>query len=207
VNLGKQWVNILFGIEVILFILQIKKTSRDSVVSITTRLWAGWSWPRIPVGEKSSFPSSNHSDRLWDQPSLRFCGYRGSFSGVKWPGHPSSMEFKNEWSCTSTYPICLHGMNRDSFNLRQWPTWCTNFLNRFITIIYMFRAISCSSSGGQIVLMQYLVSSLSVSDHPVHRLRKFFLNLCTGRSLTESDDTRYCINLLKPSGFFTYHQV
>jgi hypothetical protein len=36
--------------------------------------------------------------------------------GVKWPGHeadhspPSSAEVKNAWSCTSTPPICLHGM-------------------------------------------------------------------------------------------------
>src|SRR5215475_4582580 len=58
----------------------------------------------------------------------------------------------------------------------------------FITILYMymFRAISCSSSGGQTVLIQHLISSLSVSDRPVH--------LCTGRSLTDSDDTRCCIN-------------
>jgi len=41
--------------------------------------------------------------------------------------------------------------------------------NKFITIIYMFRAISFSSSGGQIVLIQHLVSSLSVGDRPVHR--------------------------------------
>ena len=41
--------------------------------------------------------------------------------------------------------------------------------NTFITILYMYmlRAISCSSSGGQIVLIQHLVSSLSVSDRPV----------------------------------------
>ena len=46
--------------------------------------------------------------------------------------------------------------------------------NTFITILYMymFWAISCSSSGCQIVLTQHLVSSLSVSDRPVHRLRK-----------------------------------
>jgi len=38
--------------------------------------------------------------------------------------------------------------------------------NTFITILYMyvFRAISCSCSGGKIVLIQHLVSSLSVSD-------------------------------------------
>ena len=35
----------------------------------------------------------------------------------------------------------------------------------------MFRAKSCLSSGGQIVLTQHLVSSVSVSDRPVHRLR------------------------------------
>jgi len=48
-------------------------------------------------------------------------------------------------------------------NLSQWPTWCTNF-NTFITILhmYMFRAISCSSSGDHIVLIQHLVSSLLV---------------------------------------------
>jgi len=42
--------------------------------------------------------------------------------------------------------------------------------NAFITIfyMYMFRAIPCSSSGGQIILTQHLVSSLSVSDRPVH---------------------------------------
>jgi len=31
--------------------------------------------------------------------------------------------------------------------------------NTFITTLYTFRAISCSSSGGQIVLIQHLVSS------------------------------------------------
>jgi hypothetical protein len=43
--------------------------------------------------------------------------------------------------------------------------------NTFITILYMymFRAISCSSSGDQIVLIQHLVLSLSVSARPVHR--------------------------------------
>jgi len=44
-------------------------------------------------------------------------------------------------------------------------------LNTFVTILYlyMFPAISCSSSGGQIVLIQHLVSSISVSDRLLHR--------------------------------------
>jgi hypothetical protein len=38
--------------------------------------------------------------------------------------------------------------------------------------MYMFQAISYSFSGGQIELIQHLVSSLSVSDRPVRMLRR-----------------------------------
>jgi len=62
----------------------------------------------------------------------------------------------------------------------------TNLINKsliyvFMTILYkyMFRAISCLSSGGQIVLIQHLVSSVSLSDRSVHRLRKNFFNFIT----------------------------
>jgi len=44
-----------------------------------------------------------------------------------------------------------------------------------ITFLYMFRAITWSSSGGQIVYVQHLLTSLSISgrgDSAVHRLRE-----------------------------------
>ena len=46
----------------------------------------------------------------------------------------------------------------------------TNLMHTFlysynITVLYMFRAVLCSSSGGQIVCIQHMVSSLSMSDH------------------------------------------
>jgi len=44
----------------------------------------------------------------------------------------------------------------------------------------MFQAIPCSSSGGQIVLLQHLVSSLSVSSHSVHWLTADCSLLSTG---------------------------
>ena len=47
----------------------------------------------------------------------------------------------------------------------------TLFYNTFITVLYMFRATSCSSSG-QIVLIQGLVSSLSVSGCPTATFRE-----------------------------------
>jgi hypothetical protein len=52
--------------------------------------------------------------------------------------------------------------------------------------------------------MHHLISSLSVSDCPVHRLRKknekeeFFLNRCTGQSPTDSDDIRGFIDTIRP---------
>jgi len=41
----------------------------------------------------------------------------------------------------------------------------------YIIIFNMFRALPCSSSGGQILLLQPLVSSLSVNTLTVRRLR------------------------------------
>jgi len=41
----------------------------------------------------------------------------------------------------------------------------------YIIILDMFRAVPCSSSGGQIVLLQHLVLSLSVNSRTVRRLR------------------------------------
>ena len=46
------------------------------------------------------------------------------------------------------------------------------YFNTFITSFYMFRALLCSSSGGQTVLLQHLVSPLSLGDCSVHRLRE-----------------------------------
>jgi hypothetical protein len=50
----------------------------------------------------------------------------------------------------------------------------------YITILYMFRASTCPSSGRHIVLSQHLVSSLSVQP------------------FTESDYTRCCDNTMYP---------
>jgi len=72
-------------------------------------------------------------------------------------------------------------------NLGKWPTWCTITLyNTFLITVtlYMFWATLCSSSGGQIVLIQYLVQ-YSVWPSRV-QVEKFLLNLHAGRSLTEN---------------------
>jgi len=63
----------------------------------------------------------------------------------------------------------------------------------------MFRAVLCSSSGEQIVLLQRLVSSLSVNGCAVCRLRADCSQLSTGILYgCLSDDTRGCDNTICP---------
>jgi hypothetical protein len=67
----------------------------------------------------------------------------------------------------------------------------------------MFRALTCPSSAGQIVLSQHLVSSLSVNSCTVCRLRQqtaeqTALIRRTVQSFTESDDIRRCDNTICP---------
>ena len=63
----------------------------------------------------------------------------------------------------------------------------------------MYRARVCSSSGGQIVLLQHLVSSLKRPfSTPVESGLQSVLNRRTVWPLTESDDTRCCNNTIRP---------
>ena len=73
--------------------------------------------------------------------------------GYKWVTEMYSSCILKWWRTVKQHPAALTS---------QWPTWCQIFFNTFIMILYMytFWAISCSSSGGQIVLIQHLVSSL-----------------------------------------------
>jgi len=66
----------------------------------------------------------------------------------------------------------------------------------------MFRALICPSSGGQIVLSQHLLSSLSVKGCTVCRMRagcaESALIRHTVEPFTESDDNRCCDNTIYP---------
>ena len=69
----------------------------------------------------------------------------------------------------------------------------------------MFRASACPYSGGQIVLSQHLVSSLSVNGCTECRMRadcraslQSALIRHTVQPFTESNDTRCCYNTIFP---------
>ena len=82
------------------------KGSRDNVVGIRARIWAGLSGIRLDM-LKRFFSSLNRPDHFLDPPSYLFNSYRGTFSTVRRPGcdvdhsRPSSADIKNEWSYTS----------------------------------------------------------------------------------------------------------
>jgi len=65
--------------------------------------------------------------------------------------------------CIQNEQACPLPSESQLCNFSKWPTWHTIplFYKTFITVLYMFRATSCS-----------------------------------GRPLTESDHTRYCINTI-----------
>ena len=83
---------------------------------------------------------------------------------------------------------------------KQGKTLCSPCIKiyMFIIILDMFRAVLCSSSGGQIVLLQPLVSSLCKRTYS--RLRADCSPLSTGilYGRLESDDTRCCSDTICP---------
>jgi hypothetical protein len=64
---------------------------------------------------------TNYSYLLFRPPSLLFNGYQHSFPGIKRSGcefndsPQSSARVKNEWLCTSAFPLCLHRVDGEYF--------------------------------------------------------------------------------------------
>jgi len=83
------------------------------------------------------------------------------------------------------------------------------YFNTFTILLYMFGALLCSSSRGQIVLVQHLVSSLSLGDCSVHRLRESCRDLCTEHSKHVEEYSKcvkiknLCIKLVRKDYPFT----
>jgi len=71
--------------------------------------------------------------------------------------------------------------------LGKWPTWRTILFYVFISILYMFRANLCSSSGESFVSIQHLVY-VTLCQWPFRvQVRTFLSDLHTKRSPTHSD--------------------
>jgi len=92
-----------------------------------------------------------HTDRLWGPPSLVFKGYWSTIPGVKRPGchidkFLSSTKAKNEWNYTSTPPIQLHDMERESnavnLNFRS-PTQQGAHVGSVSSYLFVIQSVEC----------------------------------------------------------------
>jgi len=63
-------------------------------------------------GKERNFFLENVQNTCGIPPLLLFCGYWVSFPARKRP--PCRADVKNEWSYTSTPPICLNGVDMDN---------------------------------------------------------------------------------------------
>ena len=99
-------------------------------------------------------------------------------------------------NCYTFYYVLL------TVHLRQWPTWNTlaSFYNTFFIILYMFRALYAHHQEVELYwcCIWYRHSQSVAVRCTGWEGTLFPLNLCTGRPLTESDDTRCCISTIQP---------
>jgi len=58
----------------------------------------------------------------------------------------------------------------------------------------IIRKLNCTDAASGIVTLKSVAVRFTGSE----RTHEIILNLCTGRPLTESDDTRCCISTIKP---------
>ena len=146
----------------------------------------------------SSYPSARHN--LW----IRIRHWSTSF--VRNVG-----ELFAQWQSV-IFNYLVEGKDTFNINLDDWLTVHRSITlvdlqidaqnsylfiyNTFIKILYMFRAVPCSSSGGLRHNCIYAASGVVTLCRwlPCAPVKKeLFLNRCTGQSCAESDDTRGCI--------------
>jgi hypothetical protein len=90
----------------------------------------------------------------------------------------SSAAGNKAWAKRGSARLFLSSHFKSEFRRYEMLVLITNLMHDFIysiiiyyiVILNMFRASLCSSSGGKIIYLQYLVSSHSVRCHTVHRL-------------------------------------
>ena len=84
---------------------------------------AGWTFRGLNPGRnnRSLFSSPKCPNRPWGPHSVPFNGHRCTSPEKKRPGHEvchltsTNVEVKNEWICTSSPAICLHGVDGGIF--------------------------------------------------------------------------------------------
>jgi len=108
---------------------------------------------------------------------------------VSW--HTCAIATQNGYSATSTQILDNDQLDTHLLYFTIRLLWSFTCSEHYMLIIRRLNYIDAAS--GIITLSQW-PSGAQVE-------KEFSLNLCTGRSLTESDDTRCCINTIHPPDY------
>ena len=101
------------------YVLLFQKTKWDSLVGIEIRLPNIRLVFRTPVRDFAFLRRVQSGSGA--QPALYLRGTEFFFLWLKWLRHeydhslPSSAKVEKAWRCTSSFPICLHGLGRDNY--------------------------------------------------------------------------------------------
>jgi hypothetical protein len=135
--------------------------------------------------------------RCWKTRHTTFCiqdcftqshKYRYSFFSAKFKSYVTSTRAVATGSMlTRLVPFYILLTVHLVMILGKWPNWCTILSYVFISILFMFRATSCSSSGESIVLIQHLVYVTPCRWPSGMQVGTFLSDLHTKRSPTQSD--------------------
>jgi hypothetical protein len=102
--------------------METTRGNQCSIVGIAIRLRAWRSGVQIRAGSRNFSLQNVQTDS--GPPSLLIQWVRGFCPGVKRSGRevnhslPSGAEVKNEWGCTSSSPVCLRDVDRESLTNR-----------------------------------------------------------------------------------------
>ena len=108
--------------------------------------------------------------------TFKYLSWLGNFFN----GHGSNDDSAYSQSLLHTCPLTGYCMSLFQITNLVHSSFILQKYVCYITILNMFRALPCSSSGGKIVLLEPLVSSLSVNSRTVCRLRADCSPLSTG---------------------------
>jgi len=131
--------------------------------------------------KRGALTQSKHGRQSYEEMAFvvpAVCEWRNVLYVVSVADCSHKITFMSVTTLTSfLHSIHLRESGKRNSGFSQFSTWCTKFFIYFYIIHLLksstcFEQYTCSSSGGLIVSMQHLVSSLSVGDCPVHR--------CTG---------------------------
>jgi len=134
--------------------------SRGSAVSAVTRLRAGRAWVRVTTRQGICLSSQ----RSRPAPGAYITPYAVGTPGCEADISPlCNAEGKNEWSYTSTPPLCLQGMDRENFTFTLYKLWRSGNIFKTAETLYSIISLVLCFWTAQVTVAVYCFPLLILS--------------------------------------------